>query len=54
MSLRAASRTGKTSKWTTSIATVSYTSKGQNRDGAFRQKHTRYTLQLGGATAEMC
>lgn len=54
MSSQAVSRTGKTSKWTTSIATVSYTSKDQNHDGAFRQKHTRYTLQLGGATAEMC
>lgn len=53
-SLQAVSRIGKTSKWTTSIATVSYTSKDHNRDGAFPRKHTRYTLQLGGATAEMC
>lgn len=54
MSLQAESKTGKTSKWTTSIATVSYTCKDQNRDEAFPQKHTRYILQLGGATAEMC
>lgn len=53
MSLQAASRTGKTSKWTTSIATVSYTSKDQNRDGVFQQKHTRFILQLGGAMAVM-
>lgn len=54
MSLQAASRTGKTSKGTTSIATVSYMSKDQNRDGVSRQKHTRFILQLGGATAGMC
>lgn len=54
MSLQAASRTGKTSKWTTLIATVSYTFRDQNRNGAFRQKDIRYILRLGGATAEMC